>query len=170
MEINNLINAAVLSGAHKIYQLLLDNKLRLALAESCTGGMLAMAITSIPGSSLVLERAWCVYSYRAKEQCLGVSATLIEKDGAVSKSVVEAMAKGALTNSDAEIAIAITGIAGPGGGTVSKPLGLVYIAIATANKLHVSENVFKGDRQSVRCQAACKAWEMCELLLRGQND
>lgn len=101
-----------------------------ALAESCTGGLAAAAITAIPGSSDMFDRGFVTYSYEAKSELLGVNAELIETFGAVSPAVAWAMAQGALAKSQAQVAVAITGIAGPGGGTPAKPVGMVVFARA----------------------------------------
>ena len=104
--------------------------LKLAVAESCTGGLLAAALTEIPGSSDVLDRGFVTYSNAAKQAMLGVPASVLETRGAVSKETVEAMAAGALERSGADLSAAVTGIAGPGGGTAQKPVGLVHFAAA----------------------------------------
>lgn len=103
---------------------------RIVLAESCTGGLVSAALTEIPGSSEVLDRGFVTYSNDAKIESLGVSAELVDTFGAVSPAVAWAMARGALKHSDADIAVAITGVAGPGGGTESKPVGTVVFARA----------------------------------------
>ena len=105
-------------------------KLMLATAESCTGGMIAAALTDIAGSSDVVERGFVTYSNEAKTEMLGVPADLIERVGAVSEEVAQAMAAGALAHAPVDLAIAVTGIAGPGGGSAEKPVGLVYLGIA----------------------------------------
>jgi nicotinamide-nucleotide amidase len=110
-----------------------ERKLRLVTAESCTGGLIAGALTEIPGSSAVVERGFIVYSNRAKEELLGVPGDLIADAGAVSEAVARAMAEGALRESNAHISVAVTGVAGPGGGTAFKPVGLVHIACAREN-------------------------------------
>lgn len=104
--------------------------LMLATAESCTGGLLAGLLTEIPGSSDILERGFVTYSNEAKIACLGVHPDLIQHHGAVSPQVARAMAEGALIHSEADIAVAVTGVAGPGGGTDDKPIGLVHLATA----------------------------------------
>lgn len=104
--------------------------LRIVTAESCTGGLVAGVLTAIAGSSAVVERGLVTYSNAAKIELLGVPESLIETDGAVSRPVAEAMAAGALKSSHAQIAVAVTGIAGPGGGSVDKPVGLVHFAVA----------------------------------------
>lgn len=109
-------------------------RLRIVAAESCTGGLVAAALTEIAGSSSVFERGFVTYSNRAKEELLGVPGDLIADSGAVSEPVARAMAEGALAASDAHIAVAITGVAGPGGGTALKPVGLVHFAVARAGR------------------------------------
>lgn len=115
--------------ARQLFDIMLDAKLRLALAESCTGGLVAGAFTSIPGSSDVLDRGFVTYSNSAKSELLHVPASLIDEHGAVSSQVAEAMAAGALEVSQADIAASVTGIAGPGGGSAFKPVGLVWFAV-----------------------------------------
>ena len=123
-------------------------------AESCTGGGVAYAITEISGSSLWFDRSFVTYSNGAKTQMLGVDAGLIDEFGAVSKEVVNAMAIGAVKNSDADIAVAISGIAGPNGGSEEKPVGTVCIAWYNAHSGHKTETyLFVGDRFEVRTQA-----------------
>jgi nicotinamide-nucleotide amidase len=104
--------------------------LRIATAESCTGGLVAALLTEIPGSSAVVERGFVTYSNAAKAEMLGVPPDLIAQHGAVSEEVARAMVEGALARSDADVAVAVTGIAGPGGATAAKPVGLVHFAVA----------------------------------------
>ncbi|WP_322107225.1 CinA family protein [Paraburkholderia sp. J41] len=134
-----------------------DGRLMLATAESCTGGMVATAITDISGSSGWFERGFVTYSNQAKSEMIGVPADLIERHGAVSEPVARAMAEGALRNSRAQVSLAITGVAGPGGGTPEKPVGTV--SFGWSNRLHTSVEtvVFKGDREQIRVQAAAHA-------------
>jgi nicotinamide-nucleotide amidase len=134
-----------------------DERLMLATAESCTGGMIATAITDISGSSGWFERGFVTYSNLAKTEMIGVRPELIERHGAVSEPVARAMAEGALRNSRAQVALAVTGIAGPGGGSELKPVGTV--SIAWSNRLHTSSEtlVFKGDRAQIRIQASAHA-------------
>jgi nicotinamide-nucleotide amidase len=134
-----------------------DARIMLATAESCTGGMVAAAITDISGSSGWFERGFVTYSNQAKTEMIGVPAELIEKHGAVSEPVARAMAEGALRNSRAQVSLAITGVAGPGGGTPEKPVGMV--SFGWSNRLHTSVEtlVFKGDREQIRVQAATHA-------------
>lgn len=119
----------LLSLAHELVDRLRAREARLATAESCTGGLVAGLVTEVPGASDVLERGFVTYSNAAKVDCLGVERDLITAHGAVSSEVALAMAAGALKASAAEIAVSVTGIAGPGGGTAGKPVGLVHIAL-----------------------------------------
>ncbi|MCA0434106.1 MAG: CinA family protein [Proteobacteria bacterium] len=116
--------------ASELVALLKTKKLMVATAESCTGGLVAAAITDVPGSSAVLDRGFVTYSNEAKTEMIGVPATLIRQHGAVSAEVAEAMARGAIAHSRADIAVAITGVAGPDGGSPEKPVGLVHFACA----------------------------------------
>jgi nicotinamide-nucleotide amidase len=130
----------------------------MATAESCTGGMVASAITGVAGASAVLDRGFVTYSNEAKVDMLGVSAGLIAADGAVSVGVACAMAEGALRNSHAKIALAITGIAGPGGGSDAKPVGLVHFACATNDKtVHVEKRFGDIGRDGIREAAVATA-------------
>ena len=125
--------------------------LRLATAESCTGGLIIACLTEVPGSSNVVERGYVVYDSRAKEELLGIPVELLEQFGAVSQEVATGMAEGARARADVSLAIAVTGIAGPGGGTAVKPVGLVHSAGAspTGPSLH-ERHVVEGDRGTVR--------------------
>ncbi|PIQ42542.1 MAG: damage-inducible protein CinA [Gammaproteobacteria bacterium CG11_big_fil_rev_8_21_14_0_20_46_22] len=146
---------------HLILQLkdrLLAENLTLATAESCTGGWVAKLITDIPGSSAWFERGFVTYSNQAKHEMLGVPMRLIEQEGAVSRSVAQAMAQGALLHSRADISVAITGIAGPDGATDHKPVGLVWVAWAKRDGgVQVRRQIFSGDRSEIRQQAVCFA-------------
>jgi nicotinamide-nucleotide amidase len=135
--------------------------LRLATAESCTGGLIAACLTEIPGSSSVVERGYVTYDNRAKVEMLGVAAGTIERVGAVSEEVARAMAEGVLERSGADLAIACTGIAGPGGATPTKPVGLVHLAVARRGRptLHARE-IFKGDRSAIRAASVDAALEL----------
>lgn len=121
-----------------------EKRLRLATAESCTGGLIAALLTEIPGSSSVFERGFVTYSNRAKEELLGVPGDLIADMGAVSEPVARAMAEGALANAHAHAAVAVTGVAGPGGGTALKPVGTVHLAAARANRPILHERLDLG--------------------------
>ena len=142
-------------------------KLRIATAESCTGGLIGGLLTEIPGSSDVFERGFIVYSNRAKQDMLGVPGDLIADMGAVSEAVSRAMAEGAVENSNAHLAVAVTGIAGPGGGTKMKPVGLVHIAAARENRSILHEAHRFGDigRTEVRIKTVEAALEMLQRML-----
>ena len=140
--------------------LLKERRLTLALAESCTGGLLAARLTEVPGASAFLERGYVTYSNRAKVELLGVDADLVETAGAVSEEVARAMAAGACRQAGTDIGLAITGIAGPDGGTPAKPVGLVYIALDGRAGTRVRRALFVGERERVRFQASQLALEM----------
>jgi len=146
-------------------------KLMLATAESCTGGMIAAALTEIAGSSEVVERGFVTYSNEAKAELLGVPMAMIAVNGAVSEPVARAMAEGAVRNSRAQIAVSVTGIAGPGGGTPTKPVGLVHIACTRegADTIHAAYR-FKGGRAVVRAQSVAAALDMVlRQIARGRR-
>ena len=131
---------------------------RLATAESCTGGLIAAACTALAGSSDWFERGFVTYSNAAKTEQLGVEALLIARHGAVSEPVVRAMAEGALMRSAADLVVAVTGIAGPGGGTADKPVGLVWLAVAQRGAATRAERLqLAGDRAVVREQTVAAA-------------
>lgn len=150
-----------LSDAADILDTCRDAGLRLVTAESCTGGLIAGCLTSIAGSSDVLERGYVVYSNESKHDLLGVTAALIDEKGAVSQEVARAMAEGAVAKTGADLAVAVTGIAGPGGGTTAKPVGLVHIAVARAghNTLHERHH-YQGDRETVRLRSLTSALKL----------
>lgn len=129
-----------------ISNLLKKNHITIATAESCTGGLIAHTLTNISGSSEYFDRGYVTYSNIAKIDTLDVAKTLLDKNGAVSKEVAEAMANGIRTKSNVDIGISTTGIAGPTGGTIEKPVGLVYIAISSNEKTIVKKYKFSGDR------------------------
>ena len=137
--------------------------LKIATAESCTGGMVAKCLTDIAGSSDYFERGWVTYSNAAKQADLGVPPGLIEWHGAVSEAVAIAMAKGAIRRSGARVAIAVTGIAGPAGGTPDKPVGTVWIAWGLRRRGRIDcyalRHRFRGGRDAVRRQAVAAALE-----------
>jgi nicotinamide-nucleotide amidase len=156
----------------ELIALLKEDGYVLALAESCTGGMVAAALTSIPGSSEVFDRGFVTYSNIAKQEMLGVPASLLKKHGAVSAEVAVAMAKGALKNSKANAALAITGIAGPGGGSPEKPVGLVFVACAVKNQkpFHARVNLGPSSRTAIRKTATEWAIGIIEgLVLRDRK-
>ena len=147
--------------------LLRDRRLSLAAAESCTGGLLAARLTSVPGSSAYFERGFVTYSNRAKVELLGIAPELIEAQGAVSEVVAAAMASGARHAAGADVGIGITGIAGPEGGTDDKPVGLVFLALDGVAGTRVRRAVFPGDRERIRHQATQAALEMLRRGLLG---
>ena len=131
--------------------------LRIVTAESCTGGLVAKLLTDVPGSSSWMERGFVVYSNQAKEELLGVPKEMLERDGAVSEPVVLSMLEGALERSDAQVGLAITGIAGPGGGTLGRPVGTVWIAWGDRRQRHVETHQFHWDREYNRLVSAWAA-------------
>ena len=137
--------------------------LRLVTAESCTGGRIAEAVTSVPGSSAWFDRGVIAYSNEAKQEMLGVGASVIETHGAVSEPVVAAMARGVRAGTDDRAAVAVSGIAGPGGGSLAKPVGTVCIALAIAGEPPRTRTVhFDGTREEIRYQAVSAA--MSDLM------
>ena len=138
---------------------------RLATAESCTGGAIAQAVTSVPGSSAWFERGFVTYSNAAKEEMLGVRSETLERFGAVSEETAIEMARGALRRSHATVAVAVTGVAGPAGGTAAKPVGLVCFAWASAGETRSESRRFDGDRAAVRRQAVERALQGVMALL-----
>jgi len=137
----------------------------LASAESCTGGLIAAACTDLAGSSLWFERGFVTYSNQAKTDMLGVDAALINEHGAVSEAIARAMAQGALIHSKAQVAIAVTGVAGPSGGSPAKPVGTVCFGFALPGHCVSEQLHFKGDRASVRAASVAHALEKIWALL-----
>jgi nicotinamide-nucleotide amidase len=129
---------------------LLRKQQKVCTAESCTGGLIAKTFTDLAGSSDWFDRGFVTYSNAAKSQMLGVPASLIDDYGAVSEAIAIAMASGALRHSEADYAVAVTGVAGPGGGSAEKPVGTVWIALATAHQVEAQCHQFDGDRGAVR--------------------
>ena len=150
----------ILIIANKLVKITNEKKITLSTAESCTGGLIAAAITEIPGSSSVFHRGYVTYSNLAKQQVLNVQSHELEKFGAVSKEVASQMAMGAKLTSNVDISIAVTGIAGPSGGTVEKPIGTVYIALAFKENIKVKDFLFKGDRTEIRMSTVRTALEI----------
>lgn len=159
-----MLPQATLDAARDLLAELEHRGLTLATAESCTGGLLAAALTAIPGSSAVVGCGFVTYSNEAKQAMLGVPAALLAQHGAVSEPVAHAMAEGALAASGADLAVSCTGIAGPGGATPGKPVGLVFVAAARRDApTRVRRHVFPGDRTAVRAATVAEA-----LALVGQ--
>ncbi len=144
----------IAAEAAQLAQRLTELGMMLSAAESCTGGWLAKVCTDLPGSSAWFERGFVTYTNEAKQEMLGVSGATLQAHGAVSEPTVEEMAAGALRHSRAQVAVAISGIAGPGGGTLEKPVGTVCFGWMVEGRGPVSERCrFDGDRESVRAQA-----------------
>lgn len=146
-----LLSAGTLTDAASLLDACRARGLMLATAESCTGGLIAAALTAIPGSSDVVERGFVTYSNEAKTELVGVPPELIAAHGAVSEPVARAMAEGAIAHSRADLAVSVTGVAGPGGGTETKPVGLVWFGLARRGApTRTERRVFPGDRTAIR--------------------
>ena len=154
------------AAATALIRLCTDRKLTIATAESCTGGLVAGALTDVAGSSAVLDRGFITYSNKAKQQMLGVPAETLRDYGAVSRQTAEAMARGALAKSGVDLVVAITGIAGPGGASEGKPVGLVHFAAATRDGTSMHAAMRYGDigRPEVREKSVMQALAMMQSL------
>ena len=161
-----MLNPATLDDAARLLAALQAQGLTLATAESCTGGLIAAALTAIPGSSATVLGGFVTYSNAMKASVLGVPPGVINAVGAVSEPVARAMAEGALRQSGADLAVACTGVAGPGGGSASKPVGLVHIAAARRGGavLHIAP-IFTADRTAVRAATVDAAFGLVRQLL-----
>ncbi|MFZ2444936.1 MAG: CinA family nicotinamide mononucleotide deamidase-related protein [Syntrophobacteraceae bacterium] len=174
-QVISLIGAGHISGHNDdclekvVGRHLRERRWRLAAAESCTGGLLSRKIASVPGASDYLDRAFVTYSNQAKMDLLGVPGELLATRGAVSGEVALAMAEGARGNAKADVAVAITGVAGPSGGTAEKPVGTVFIACITPEKRAVEENHFGGAREQIQESAAQAALVLLWRLLTGES-
>jgi nicotinamide-nucleotide amidase len=142
----------LIAQAQALLDLCRRKQLKIAAAESCTGGLLAAVVTEIPGSSDVFERGFVTYSNEAKQAMVGVASSVLERHGAVSRETAEAMAKGAIAHAPVDLAVSITGIAGPGGATAGKPVGLVHFAAASrrGQLIHRQRNYGDIGRAQVR--------------------
>lgn len=149
--------------------LLLKREWTLATAESCTGGLIAAACTATAGSSSWFERGFVTYSNASKTELLGVDTTVIARCGAVSKDVARAMVRGALQHSHAQVSVAVTGIAGPGGGSPDKPVGTVWFAWATPQGVVSEMRTFAGDRAAVRAATVLHALQRMTVLLQSES-
>ena len=149
----------------QIHTRLVRTKQTIAIAESCTGGMLSSILTSLPGSSKYFILGAVVYSNRSKNTILKIPLIIINRHGAVSRQVAITMAKGVRKLSDTDFAIGITGIAGPTGGTIRKPVGTVYISVATRYETFCTKFQFRGNRTSIRNQAVNAALQMLKDIL-----
>ena len=168
MNAQSLSNSELLAPAlaGSVADLMLNHGWMLATAESCTGGMIAAACTDLAGSSNWFERGFVSYSNAAKTAMLGVEPSLIAQHGAVSEAVAGAMAAGALQHALAQVAVAVTGVAGPGGGTADKPVGLVCFGFALPGQLLTESQLFTGDRAAVRRATVRHALARLQKLLQ----
>src|SRR5215831_13261448 len=163
-----MADSELIGTAQALLDLCRRKGLKIAAAESCTGGLLTATLTEIPGSSDVVDRGFVTYSDQAKIAMLGVPASTIEHHGAVSRETAEAMARGALAESGVDLAVSITGIAGPGGATPGKPVGLVHLAAAARDGklLHRAKKFGDIGRRKVRQKSVDEALAMLEVLAR----
>jgi len=163
---------ALRQTARRVLDLCRARGLHVATAESCTGGLVAASLTDIAGSSDVVDCGLVTYSDAAKQKLLGVPAATLRRHGAVSRETAAAMAKGALKNSQADLAVAITGIAGPGGGSKRKPVGLVYFAAASRDGRHLARRRRFGKigRANVRLRSVAQALALLEALAEKASD
>ncbi len=161
-----MINPALTAAARALLELCRERKLKITTAESCTGGLVAATLTDIPGSSDIVDRAFVTYSNAAKQAMLGVPPALLERFGAVSQETAEAMARGALAHAPVQLAVSITGIAGPGGAVPGKPVGLVHFAACSRTRRLVHQERQFGDigRTQVREASVAVALAMLRDL------
>jgi nicotinamide-nucleotide amidase len=156
-----VISAEVLDDAAALLDACRTRGWKLATAESCTGGLIAAALTAIAGASDVVDRGFITYSNQAKQDMLGVPAELIAAHGAISEPVARAMAEGALARSPATITVAVTGLAGPGGGSADKPVGVVWFGLAQRGlPVHSERLIFPGDRGAIREATVAHAFKL----------
>jgi len=158
-----MISSALHEKAAYLLEVARQNEVRITSVESCTGGLIAALLTQIPGASDVIECGFVTYSNHAKTELVGVPSALIDRHGAVSKQVAIAMARGGLRISKAEMAVAVTGIAGPGGGSPTKPVGLVHLAVATLWSrpiIHVEVRFSLLERAAIRQATVAKAFDL----------
>jgi len=149
-----------------VFDRLWEHKITLATGESCTGGLIAHRLTNVPGISEFFLGGVVAYSNKAKSDLLSVNTETVAVEGAVSESVARQMAEGVRTRLRADLGVGVTGIAGPGGGTEAKPVGLVYVAVAGANGTRVTRNLFSGTREEIKNQTADTAMRMLLEYLR----
>jgi nicotinamide-nucleotide amidase len=162
-----MIDQAILDQAAVLLEHCRARGLRLATAESCTGGMIAASLTAMAGSSDVVDRGFVTYSNAAKTELLGVLAELIAAVGAVSEAVAARMAEGALRRSTADLAVSATGVAGPGGGSAEKPVGLVWLGVAARGQpTRTTRHLFPGDRAEIRRRSVVAAFAMLQTAVR----
>ncbi len=167
---NEATEAALQDLADVLGVSLLSGGLVLATAESCTGGWVAQAVTAIAGSSAWFDRGFVTYSNEAKQELLGVPLATLETHGAVSGETAAAMVRGVLTHSRADLAVSITGVAGPSGGSVAKPVGTVWFGFARRDgTVHTRKCLFAGDRKAIRARAVDFALRALRCLAEGQD-
>lgn len=162
-----IISEEISAAASELVGLMIQNRFTLTTAESCTGGLIASAITDISGASAVFNQGVVTYANEAKTALLNVPLPMLAHYGAVSKAVARAMAEGARIKAGSDLAVAVTGIAGPTGGTPEKPVGLVYIAAASRDDSLVQQHLFSGNRQEIRMQAVLAALVLCREIVKG---
>ena len=156
-----MVPDSLLAEAEALLAVCRAKKIMLATAEGCTGGLIAAVLTAITGASDVVDRAFVTYSNAAKNEMIGVPMELIQSHGAVSQEVARAMAEGALARSRASIAVSVTGVAGPGGGSAEKPVGLVCFGVVKTGATVISEeHVLPGDRTAIRAAIVAHAFAM----------
>ncbi|MBS7788562.1 CinA family protein [Roseococcus sp. SDR] len=161
-----MLPETTLDAAAALLTALQARNLTIATAESCTGGLIAAALTAIPGSSASVEAGFVTYSNAAKSRMLGVDPALIERVGAVSEEVARHMVEGALRAAGTDLALACTGVAGPGGGSLLKPVGLVWMAAGRRGGTIIAESrIFPGDRAAIRAATVARCFEMAHSLL-----
>lgn len=160
------MDSDIVAAAREVILLCTAKNIQIATAESCTGGLVAGALTEVPGSSAVVDRGFVTYSNAAKQQMLGVPVATLKQYGEVSRQTAEAMARGALSKTKVDLAVAITGIAGPGGGTADKPVGLVHFAAASRDGASMHAAMRYGDigRAKVRHKSVLQALAMLKEL------
>ena len=159
------------AAAAALVKLCIERKLTIATAESCTGGLVAGALTDVPGSSAVVDRGFVTYSNEAKREMLGVPLATLKQYGAVSRQTAEAMARGALSKAKVDLAVAITGVAGPGGGSIDKPVGLVHFAVTARDGTSMHAAMRYGDigRANVRRKSVLQALAMLAELVADET-
>jgi nicotinamide-nucleotide amidase len=160
LRYNAAMDKDSVASVQVVAERLLKHRQKVCTAESCTGGLIAKTFTDLAGSSDWFERGFVTYSNAAKNEMLAVPVSLIDDYGAVSEAVATAMASGALRHSKADYSIAVTGVAGPGGGSDDKPVGTVWIAVASAEQMVARRYQFDGDRQAVRTATMQTALEL----------
>ena len=162
-----MLNTKILDRAAEVIKVFKEKNRKLATVESCTGGLITAYLTGVSGSSEVVDRGFTTYSNEAKNELVGVPMELINCYGAVSDEVARSMAEGGLKNSRSDVTIAVTGIAGPGGGGPEKPVGLIHFGCASSLKATTSyQIIFGGDRARVRENTVLKAFQILELTIR----